>query len=688
MLKHIFIALATLAPIQLMAQAEKPFTVKITYGNEPAEKAELIQYTLNKGVHRDTALAINGQITLKGTVDKERQKGQLLIQFAKQQSSYLFYLEPGTINIQYDPAVKKFHVVGTTLNNDLEAYNKLFYHFLDTLHADKKSDANYQFSPLVLEKKIAVIAQFVEGHRNSAVGLDELNAYAMRGKDVVKTKQLFKQLSPALQQSAIGMELQNRIKGMNTLQIGSQAPNFTIPDMTGKNVSLSSFKGKYVLVDFWATWCVPCIGEIPYQVKAYDAYKNNNFEIISISLDRPDSKALWIKRVKEYNMTWPQVSELKWWNGTSALLYHINSVPANFLLDPSGKIIAMNLRGEQLQQKLATLIPGVTTATGGKFTIDGKIISDTAVTGKIYLAYEDNDEGQRDSTEIINNTYHLTGTIKDGAIRANVSLEDRTLPDRKGRFKAFSQFYIGAGQTTTVIHSPRFSDIQVNGSSVQDDATTFEALRKKHEMPEKELGISFIAQHPNSWYSFVLLEEHVIRSADFTTEQADSVYTLLGADLKKYDRVKTLKSLLDGRKVAVIGNMAPDFSQHDLNDKIVRLSDYKGKYVLIDFWASWCHPCRAENPNVTAAYHKYKDKGLNILSISLDGLRDKWLEAVKHDKLEWTQVSNLKGFNDEVAIKYGLHSIPSNFLIGPDGRIVAMNLRGEELDKRLGDFFK
>ncbi|HEY0271810.1 MAG TPA: redoxin domain-containing protein, partial [Chitinophaga sp.] len=416
MLKNILLTLAALAPACLMAQTEQPYTVKIAYGNAPVEKAELIRYTLSKGQHRNTGAPVNGQIILKGTVDAERQKGQLLLANGREQHSFLFYLEPGTINITYEPATKQFHVAGTALNNDLETYNRLFYHFLDTLHSDRKSDPNYQFSPLVLEKKVAVVARFVKAHPNSPVSLDALNEYAMGAKDAATTQQLLAKLSPALQQSEKGKELQDRIRGMSTLTIGSQAPDFSIPDMAGQNVSMASFKGKYVLVDFWATWCAPCVAEIPYQVKAYDAYKDKNFDIISISLDRPDSKDLWIKRVKEFNMRWTQVSELKWWNGTSALLYHINSVPANFLLDPSGKIIAMNLRGEGLQQKLAEVLGGGAASAVRPFTIDGKLTSDTAVTGKIYLSYEDKGEGKRDSAVLVNNTYHFAGTMEDGSI--------------------------------------------------------------------------------------------------------------------------------------------------------------------------------------------------------------------------------------------------------------------------------
>jgi peroxiredoxin len=141
-------------------------------------------------------------------------------------------------------------------------------------------------------------------------------------------------------------------------------------------------------------------------------------------------------------------------------------------------------------------------------------------------------------------------------------------------------------------------------------------------------------------------------------------------------------------KVA-IGSKELDFTQNDTTGKPVSLASFKGKYVLVDFWASWCAPCRAENPNVVKAYQKYKDKGFTVLGVSLDGESTKiaWLKAIDKDGLAWTQVSDLKGWKNEVAKLYDVKSIPQNFLIDPNGVIVGKNLRGDELNKKLASIF-
>jgi peroxiredoxin len=132
-------------------------------------------------------------------------------------------------------------------------------------------------------------------------------------------------------------------------------------------------------------------------------------------------------------------------------------------------------------------------------------------------------------------------------------------------------------------------------------------------------------------------------------------------------------------KVGKIGSDAVDFVQNDTSGNPVKLSSFRGKYVLIDFWASWCKPCRMENPTVVKAFNQYKSKNFTVLGVSLDRSKDAWVKAIADDNLTWTHVSDLKFWSNVVAVKYKVESIPQNFLLDPNGKIIAKNLRGEQL---------
>ncbi|UJH67427.1 TlpA disulfide reductase family protein [Allomuricauda sp. SCSIO 65647] len=233
-----------------------------------------------------------------------------------------------------------------------------------------------------------------------------------------------------------------------------------------------------------------------------------------------------------------------------------------------------------------------------------------------------------------------------------------------------------------------FNDDMRKAAAARDTAM-IESLREESlELQEKmkNFNIDFIKENPNALVSALILE-NLMRTRILQTKEVDSLFQNFTPEIKATKPGKNLEKQLERTKATDIGEVAPDFSGPTPDGTVLALNEVtvKGKVTLIDFWAAWCRPCRVENPNIVNVYNKYKDKGLNIVGVSLDAREEQWKQAIAQDGLEWHHVSHLKRFQDPVAQLYNVNAIPAAFLLDENGVIVAKNLRGPALEKKVAE---
>jgi thiol-disulfide isomerase/thioredoxin len=200
-----------------------------------------------------------------------------------------------------------------------------------------------------------------------------------------------------------------------------------------------------------------------------------------------------------------------------------------------------------------------------------------------------------------------------------------------------------------------------------------------------KVWLPYLNSNPQSPLVFYAINQMMMFNRNFQGQDIAPIYNRLPIEMQNSYDGHLLKAIIATGN----GSRAPEFSQADTSGIQVSLSSFRGKYVLLDFWGSWCVFCRKEHPNLIKEYEKYKDKGFTVLSVAADEDKNKWLGAIRKDGIgRWTHVSDLKGTNNEVAKLYFVKGYPSNFLIDPNGIIIAQNLRGEDLENKLTSIFK
>lgn len=357
------LALLLLAPILTMAQGKpKPFSIdgKID-GYDDGVTVTLYKNGDNTELGKTTVQ--KGKFLLKGNIE-EPVLGFLVLGTDKPIEIYLESKPMQVKGTKADP--DHAAITGSSSHKDFADFTKTFLPIaqsISTLAASinntmpgAQRDTLLKTYHQMQDNFQEELDKFVKQHTRSYVTPFLLNITYQFKEDILLLEKRFNLLDAAVKNSQVGQQLKNYIAENKVGAVGTEALDFTQSDTTGHPVSLSSFRGKYVLLDFWASWCGPCRQENPNVVANYKKFSQKNFTVLSVSLDRPGQKDKWIEAINADNLTWTHVSDLQFWNNSAAQLYHVQAIPLNFLIDPNGKIIGKNLRGPELEAKLCEVL--------------------------------------------------------------------------------------------------------------------------------------------------------------------------------------------------------------------------------------------------------------------------------------------------------------------------------------------
>lgn len=288
------------------------------------------------------------------------------------------------------------------------------------------------------------------------------------------------------------------------------------------------------------------------------------------------------------------------------------------------------------------------------------------------ILYLDYNNKPLDSTVVQDNSFEFKTKLPNTPMKLWLHNKD---------FSSYRAFWAEDKPITLDATKTDFRNAIITGSESED--LSFNLLQRIDTLPRSERQqkeIEFVKNNPNSIVSASMLS---LYSTTWGKEKTKELYEQLSTENKNSKFGKEITRYIELNKNPKIGEQFADFKMEDQNGKVKKLSDIKGKVVLLEFWASWCGPCLQENPNLVKTYKEFNPKGFEVFAVSLDSDKKSWLNEIEKGALIWEHVSDLKGRGNEAALIYGINGIPDNFLIAENGEIIGRNLRGEKLNQKL-----